>query len=76
VLSRYRDNTNNAAEQAVRPVKIRQKISGCMRTMTGAQAFCALRSYLATGHKQGHEALAILRQLHEGRPWLPAYGSG
>jgi transposase len=68
--------TNNAAEQAVRPVKIRQKISGCMRTMTGAQAFCALRSYLATGHKQGREALAIMRQLHEGRPWLPAFGSG
>jgi transposase len=66
--------TNNAAEQAVRPVKIRQKISGCLRTMTGAQAFCSLRSYLATSHKQGRDALAILRQLHEGQPWLPAPG--
>jgi transposase len=67
--------TNNAAEQAVRPVKIRQKISGCLRTLTGAQAFCALRSYLATGHKQRRDALTILRQLHDGQPWLPAPGS-
>lgn len=67
--------TNNAAEQAVRPVKIRQKISGCLRTMTGAQAFCSLRSYLATGRKQGRDPLAILRQLHEGQPWLPAPGT-
>lgn len=67
--------TNNAAEQAVRPVKIRQKISGCLRTMTGAQAFCALRSYLDTGRKQQRDALSILRLLHDGRPWLPATGS-
>jgi len=64
--------TNNAAEQAVRPVKIRQKISGCLRTMTGAQAFCTLRSYLDTGRKQQRDPLSILRQLHHGRPWLPA----
>lgn len=67
--------TNNAAEQAVRPVKIRQKISGCLRTMTGAQAFCALRSYLDTGRKQQRDTLTILRQLHEGQPWLPAPGT-
>lgn len=67
--------TNNAAEQAVRPVKIRQKISGCLRTMTGAQAFCALRSYLDTGRKQHRDTLTILRQLHNGQPWLPAAGT-
>lgn len=67
--------TNNAAEQAVRPVKIRQKISGCLRTMVGAQAFCALRSYLDTGRKQHRDTLTILRQLHEGQPWLPAPGT-
>ena len=64
--------TNNAAEQAVRPVKIRQKIAGCLRTMPGAQAFCALRSYLDTGRKQQRDTLSILRQLHDGQPWLPA----
>jgi len=67
--------TNNAAEQDIRPVKLRQKVSGCLRTMAGAQTFCALRSYLSTARKQGANALAILRQLHEGQPWLPDPGT-
>ncbi len=50
-------------------VKIRQKISGCLRT-TGTEAFCALRSYLSTARKQGHNALDVLRQLTEGQPWI------
>jgi transposase len=29
-------------------VKLQQKISGCWRTLTGAQAFCTLRSYMST----------------------------
>lgn len=63
--------TNNAAEQDVRPVKIRQKISGCLRSMAGATLFCALRSYLSTVRKHGRDALTALRELHEGHPWLP-----
>jgi len=45
--------TNNAAEQAIRMSKLRIKISGCMRSMTGAEEFCALRSYLATAARHG-----------------------
>jgi hypothetical protein len=44
--------TNNAAEQAIRMSKLRIKISGCMRSMAGAEEFCALRSYLATGQPE------------------------
>jgi hypothetical protein len=28
--------------------KLRIKVSGCMRSMAGAETFCAIRSYLAT----------------------------
>ena len=44
--------TNNLAEQALRMAKVKQKISGCFRTMHGAETFFTIRSYLATMHKQ------------------------
>jgi transposase len=53
-------------------VKLQQKISGCWRTLAGAQAFLALRGYVSTARKQGLNPLAVLRQLFEGHPWLPA----
>ena len=62
---------NNAAEREIRMVKLRQKISGCMRTFVGAQQFCAIRSYLATATKHGLNTLDALTQLTAGRPWLP-----
>lgn len=64
--------TNNGSEQDVRPLKIRLKVAGCLRTMTGAQAFCRLRSYLSTAGKQGQPALQVMRMLHTGNPWIPA----
>jgi transposase len=62
---------NNAAEREIRMVKLRQKVSGCLRTLTGAQQFCAIRSYLATAAKHGTHFFAALTTLAEGRPWLP-----
>lgn len=62
---------NNAAEREVRMVKVRQKISGAMRTLTGAEHFCHLRSYLATAAKHGINQLDALVQLASDRPWIP-----
>jgi hypothetical protein len=67
---------NNQAERDLRMVKLQQKISGCWRTPAGAEAFLALRSYLATARKHGNNPLAMLGQLFEGRPWLPAPAAG
>jgi transposase len=63
--------TNNGSEQDVRPLKIKLKVAGCLRTMAGAEAFCRLRSYLSTARKHHRSAFAVLRDLHEGDPWLP-----
>ena len=62
---------NNAAEREIRMIKLRQKVSGCLRTLTGAQQFCAIRSYLATAAKHGIHFFAALTTLAEGHPWLP-----
>ena len=63
--------TNNLAERDIRMVKLQQKISGCWRTLDGAQAFLTVRSYVATARKHGINPLITLRQLFEGDPWLP-----
>jgi transposase len=66
--------TNNAAEQAIRMSKLRIKISGCIRSMTGAEEFCAIRSYLATAARHGIGALEALTSAFRGHPWIPETG--
>ena len=63
---------NNAAEREIRMIKIRQKVSGCLRTLTGAEQFCAIRSYLATTAKHGLGLLDALTRLTNRHPWLPS----
>ena len=63
---------NNGSERDIRMIKLRQKVSGCLRTLTGAQQFCAIRSYLSTAAKHGRTFFDTLVMLAEGRPWLPA----
>lgn len=62
---------NNGSERDIRMIKLRQKVSGCMRTLTGAKQFCAIRSYLSTAAKHGVNFFDALVQLAEGRAWMP-----
>jgi len=66
--------TNNLAEQAVRMPKVKQKVSGCFRTLQGAQAYCVIRSYCATMHKQGVNVFASLVAAFSGAPLTPSFG--
>lgn len=58
--------TNNTAEQAIRMPKVKQKVSGCFRTLLGARNFCTIRSYTDTMRKQGENLLEILTQAFQG----------
>ena len=62
---------NNAAEREIRMGKLRIKVSGCMRSITGAEAFCAIRSYLSTAAKHGIGILDALTCAAGGTPWCP-----
>jgi len=52
--------TNNLAEQALRMMKVKMKISGAFRTFAAAQDFAALRSVIATARKHGWNILQTL----------------
>ena len=51
--------------------KLKQKVSGCLRTLTGARQFCAIRSYLSTAAKHGLSFFDALVMLTEGGPGYP-----
>ena len=63
---------NNGSERDIRMIKLRQKVSGCLRTLTGARQFCAIRSYLSTAAKHDLSFFNVLIMLTEGRPWIPS----
>ena len=63
---------NNPAERTIRMPKLRVKVSGSMRTLTGAEHFAAIRSYTATAARQGIDTLDALIQAATGNPWIPA----
>jgi transposase len=65
---------NNEAERAIRMSKLRIKVSGCMRSMAGAEEFCAIRSYLATAARHGISGLGALTRAFQGNPWIPETG--
>ncbi len=73
---RFLDNkmvpfTNNLGENDIRMTKVQQKISGCFRSVDGAQIFCRVRSYLSTCRKQGVNTSMALDLLFQGK--LPGF---
>ena len=63
---------NNLAERDVRMIKVKQKISGTFRTRTGAETFCAIRSYISTVRKQGDSVIQAIYDALLGHPFVPA----
>ena len=54
---------NNFSERDLRMMKVKLKISGCFRSLKGAQYFARMRSYVGTARKQGVNAFYAIRSL-------------
>jgi transposase len=60
--------TNNLAERDLRPAKVKQKVSGCFRTLRGAEVYARLQAIIATCRKQGRNIFATLRDIFSYQP--------
>jgi len=58
--------SNNQAEQDIRMVKVKQKISGGFRTLLNAEIFARIRSYISTEQKHGVKAWEALVKAFDG----------
>ncbi|WP_453984543.1 IS66 family transposase [Brevibacterium casei] len=63
---------NNQAERDIRMVKLRQKVSGCLRSTTGAEHFLSIRSVMSTAKKQAVNEFEVLLDAFTGNSWIPA----
>lgn len=62
---------NNLAERDIRMVKVKEKISGCFRSLAGAQQHARIRSYISTVKKQAADILNQLQNVFTGDPFTP-----
>jgi transposase len=65
--------TNNQGENDIRMTKVQQKISGCFKSIEGANIFCRVRSYLLSAQKHGISPTDALQTLFQGK--LPNFCS-
>jgi transposase len=63
----YVSFTNNRAERDLRMSKVKQKVSGCFRTSTYAEAYCCISSYIQTMANQGYNPLVAIQLALSGK---------
>jgi transposase len=59
---------NNQAERDLRMIKVQQKVSGCFRSVGGAERFCIISSYISTVRKQGNNLMDSIKAAFAGNP--------
>ena len=64
--------TNNLAERDIRPTKVKQKISNCFRTQTGANIYARIESFISTTRKHDYSVFSQLCATFEGGNFLTA----
>ena len=69
----WRPFDNNLAEQGIRMMCAKRKISGGFRSEAGGEVFCRIRSYVATLHKQGMDVWDGLVSVFAGDILMPVF---
>ena len=59
---------NNQAERDIRMIKVKNKVSGCFRSMEGAQEYLTIMSYVGTAKKHGINAYKAIQNAIAGTP--------
>ena len=59
---------NNQAERDQRMIKTKTKVSGCFRSLDGAQNYLKIMSFVGTAKKHGFSAFQAIRQAISGKP--------
>ena len=62
--------TNNRAERDLRMGKVKQKVSGCFRSESLAEAYCRISSYLTTMANRGYNPLIAIQMALTGQVLL------
>ncbi len=62
--------TNNQAERDIRPAKTKQKVSGCFRTIQGAQIYARILGFVSTTRKHQFSIFNELKATLEGENFL------
>ncbi len=62
--------TNNQAERDIRPIKVKQKISGCFRTFNGAEQYARIAGFISTTRKHKLNVFKELCNAFEGYTFL------
>ncbi len=57
---------NNQSERDLRMIKVQQKVSGCFRSVKGAERFCVISSYISTIRKQGINLMNSIKSAFTG----------
>jgi transposase len=62
---------NNQAERDIRMFKVKLKVSGCFRSLTGANDFALIASYVGTARKNGVNAFNAIKDALTFKPFIP-----